>query len=114
MCWENTLEALELERGTGGPNMVKEMDLDALCRTGKKLHDLDLEDKQRLLKALFVCMRCGLLEEGQNLCVRVGQEWRSLRSRDGGFTMILTMRVVQLQRGSIICLWRATSTGKFL
>ena len=43
-----------------------------------------------------------------------GQEWRSLRSRDGGFTMILTMRVVQLHREAIICLWRATSTGKFL
>ena len=53
--------------------MVKEMDPDAPCRTGKKLHDLDLEDEQRLLKALFVCMRCGLLEEGQDLCVRVGQ-----------------------------------------
>ena len=77
-----------------GPNMVKEMDPDARCRTGKKLHDIDLEDKQRLLKALFVCMRCELLEEGQDLSVRVGQEWRSLRSRDQGFTMILTMRVV--------------------
>ena len=73
VCWENTLEALELERGTGGPNMVKEMDPDALCRTGKKLHDLDLEDEQRLLKALFMCVRCELLEEGQDLCVRVGQ-----------------------------------------
>ena len=58
VCWENTLEALELERGTGGPNMVKEMDPDARCRTGKKLHDIDLEDKQRLLKALFMCVRC--------------------------------------------------------
>ena len=53
--------------------MVKEMDPDAPCRTGKKLHDLDLEDEQRLLKALFMCVRCELLEEGQDLCVRVGQ-----------------------------------------
>lgn len=75
VCWENTLAALE--RGTGGPNMVKELDPDAPCRTGKKLHDLDLEDEQRLLKALFVCVRCGLLEEGQDLCVRVGQAWRA-------------------------------------
>ena len=57
--------------------MVKEMDPDALCRTGKKLHDLDLEDEQRLLKALFMCVRCELLEEGQDLCVRVGQVWRA-------------------------------------
>ena len=90
MCWENTLEALELERGTGGPNMVKEMDPDSPCRTGKKLHDLDLEDKQRLLKALFVCVRCGLLEEGLNY--------------ESGTATV----------EAIICLWRATSTGKFL
>ena len=46
--WENTLAALDM--GVGGPNMVKEMDPDAPCRTGKKLHDLDMEDENRLLK----------------------------------------------------------------
>ena len=33
------------------------------------MHSLDQEDEERLVKALIV--RCGLLEEGQDFCVRV-------------------------------------------
>ena len=102
VCWENTLAALK--RGNSGPNMVKELDPDAPCRTGKKLHNLDLEFEQPLLKALFVCVRCCLLEEGQDLCVRVRQAWR-----DGGYIMIQIMRVGWVEGRS--CRWRATSTG---
>jgi len=75
VAWENTLNALQ--RGTAGPNMVKELDPDAPIRTGKQLHSLDQEDENRLIKTLFACVRCGLLEEGQDLCVRVGQSWRA-------------------------------------
>jgi len=75
VAWENTLSALQ--SGTGGHNMVTELDPDAPHRTGKQLHSLDQEDETRLVKALFGCVRCGLLEEGQDLCVRVGQSWRA-------------------------------------
>ena len=75
VAWENTLAALQ--RGAIGPNMVTELDPDAPLRTGKQLHSLDQEDETRLIKTLFGCVRCGLLEEGQELCVRVGQSWRA-------------------------------------
>ena len=71
VAWENTLAALE--SGTGGPNMVTELDPDAPLRSGKQLHSLDQADEARLVRALFVLVRCGLLEEGQELCCRVGQ-----------------------------------------
>jgi len=75
VAWENTLAALE--SGTGGPNMVTELDPDAPLRSGKQLHSLDQSDEARLVRALFVLVRCGLLEEGQELCCRVGQAWRA-------------------------------------
>ena len=50
--------------------MVTELDPDAPLRQGKQLHSLDQEDEARLVKVLFVLVRCGLLEEGQELCVR--------------------------------------------
>jgi len=75
VAWENTLSALQ--RGVSTHNMVDELDPDAPCRTGKQLHSLDQEDESRLVKALFGCVRCGLLEEGQDLCVKVGQSWRA-------------------------------------
>ena len=56
-----------------GPNMVTELDPDAPLRSGKQLHSLDQADEARLVRALFVLVRCGLLEEGQELCCRVGQ-----------------------------------------
>ena len=74
VAWENTLAALE--SGTGGPNMVTELDPDAPLRSGKQLHSLDQADEARLVRALFVLVRCGLLEEGQELCCRVGQVCR--------------------------------------
>ena len=50
--------------------MVTEMDPDAPLRTGKQLHSLDQEDETRLVRTLFQFVRCGLLEEGQELCIR--------------------------------------------
>ena len=75
VTWENSLSALQ--RGVGGPNMVTELDPDAPGRTGRQLHSLDQEEETRLIKTLFGCVRCGLLEDGQDLCIRVGQAWRA-------------------------------------
>ena len=75
VAWENTLSSLQT--GKAGPNMVRELDPDAPHRTGRQLHSLDQEDEARLVRALFGCVRCGLLEDGQELCARVGQSWRA-------------------------------------
>ena len=75
VTWENTLAALQ--RGTAGPNMVAELDPDAPGRTGRQLHSLDQEEETRLIKTLFGFVRCGLLEDGQDLCIKVGQAWRA-------------------------------------
>ena len=75
VAWENTLSSLQM--GKVGPNMVRELDPDAPHRTGRQLHSLDQEDEARLVRALFGCVRCGLLEDGQELCARVGQSWRA-------------------------------------
>ena len=64
-----------LQMGKVGPNMVRELDPDAPHRTGRQLHSLDQEDEARLVRALFGCVRCGLLEDGQELCARVGLSW---------------------------------------
>jgi nuclear pore complex protein Nup107 len=76
VCWENTLSALSRGQGAG-PNMVKSLDPDAPHRTGKQLHDLDQEDETRLLRCMYGLVRCGLLDEAQELCVRLGQPWRA-------------------------------------
>ena len=66
--------------------MVKEMDPDAPCRTGKKLHDLDMEDENRLLKVrkLFSLLKfwCSDNLFAPSLCSRVFAAacWRTARS----------------------------------
>jgi len=75
VAWENSLSAIQ--RGVASPNMVSELDPDAPGRTGRQLHSLDQEEETRLIKTLFGCVRCGLLEDGQDLCIRVGQAWRA-------------------------------------
>ena len=75
VAWENTLSAIQ--RGAAGANMVTELDPDGPGRTGKQLHSLDQEEETRLIKTVFGCVRCGLLEDGQDLCIRVGQAWRA-------------------------------------
>jgi len=75
ICWENTTAALA--RGQSGPNMVKELDPDAPNRTGLQLHDLDQQDEARLASCVYGLVRCGQLEEAQELCVRLGQPWKA-------------------------------------
>jgi len=75
ISWENTTAALS--RGQGGPHMVKELDPDAPNRTGLQLHDLDQQDETRLVFCLYGLVRIGLLDEAQELCIRLGQPWRA-------------------------------------
>ena len=56
---------------------MTELDPDAPLRTGKQLHSLDQADEARLVRVLFMMVRCGMLEEGQELCCRLGQAWRA-------------------------------------
>lgn len=74
--WENTLHTLQTNPN-GTPNMVKEMDPDAPRRTNKSLHPLDEQDQARLIRGVFLCLRSGLLDLAQDLCVRMGQPWRA-------------------------------------
>ena len=81
--WENTLHALiSKQRGMGSENdeqnLVTQMDPDAANREqGRRLHPLDKEDEMRLLRSVFSRLRCGQLDEAQQLCFRAGQPFRA-------------------------------------
>ena len=74
---ENTLAVLKGDDKSYRRPIVSSMDPDASRREGLPLHDLDEEDQNRLLKSMFICIRAGLLETAQDLCIRVGQPWRA-------------------------------------
>ena len=46
-------------------------------RTGKKLHDEDERDEQRLTNLVFLCLRAGMLDKAKEMCVEMGQPWRA-------------------------------------
>jgi nuclear pore complex protein Nup107 len=75
ICWENTTAALY--RDQVRPGMVKQLDPDAPNRNGLVLHELDVEDDSKLLSCMMNLVRCGLLDEAQELCNRLGQSWRA-------------------------------------
>jgi len=75
ICWENTTAFLC--RGQTRPGMVKHLDPDAPNRNGLVLHELDVEDDTKLLSCMMNLVRCGLLDEAQDLCNRLGQSWRA-------------------------------------
>lgn len=58
-------------------NLVQSMDPDAPTREKRALHDLDAEDQSRLLRAVFVKIRQGRLEEAQSICEHCGQPWQA-------------------------------------
>lgn len=78
--WENTLHQLEsadtIVFKTTRP-IITELDPDAPIRQNLSLHDLDIEDEERLCKKLFVEVRCGKFEEAQKLCLHCGHAWRA-------------------------------------
>lgn len=81
--WENTLHSLvSRKRGSniesGEQNLVTQMDPDAANREqSRRLHPLDKEDEMRLLRSVFAKLRCGQLDEAQQLCFRAGQPFRA-------------------------------------
>lgn len=78
--WENTLHQLESAETivfkTTRP-IITELDPDAPIRQNLSLHDLDIEDEERLCKKLFIEIRCGKFEEAQKLCLHCGHAWRA-------------------------------------
>lgn len=81
--WENTLHCLHNQkkgsnRDADEHNLISEMDPDAPFRQqSKRLHPLDKEDEMRLLVSVFSRLRCGQLDEAQQLCFRAGQPYRA-------------------------------------
>ncbi|XP_067007328.1 nuclear pore complex protein Nup107 [Anabrus simplex] len=81
VAWENTLHQLQskdrsIPYASSRP-ILNKLDPDAILRENKPLHDLDKEDEAKLVKAVFVEIRCGRLEEAQTLCIHCGQPWRA-------------------------------------
>lgn len=59
-------------------NLITQLDPDAANREkSKRLHPLDKEDEMRLLRSVFSRLRCGQLDEAQQLCFRAGQPFRA-------------------------------------
>nr|SVE72157.1 EOG090X01MR [Daphnia similis] len=81
--WENTLHSLiSKKRGistdNAEQNLVTQMDPDAPNREqSRRLHPLDKEDEMRLLRSVFARLRCGQMDEAQQLCFRAGQPFRA-------------------------------------
>lgn len=78
--WENTLHQLQsagLTMFGNTKDIVGALDPDVLFREKKPLHELDMEDEQRLTKQIFLELRQGRFEEAQSLCEHFGQTWRA-------------------------------------
>lgn len=78
--WENTLHELQnigLTVFGKKKELVSSLDPDAPFREKKPLHDLDMEDEQRLTRQIFRELRNGRLEEAQTICEQYGQSWRA-------------------------------------
>lgn len=78
--WENTLHELQKVGVTvfgKKKDIVRSLDPDAPFREKKPLHDLDMEDDQRLTRQIFRELRQGRLEEAQTVCEQYGQSWRA-------------------------------------
>ena len=61
----------------GNRELVKSLDPDAPHRENLPLHDLDMDDHQRLVKHIFKCIRQGKIDEAQSLCEHCGQPWQA-------------------------------------
>ena len=78
LIWENTLAVLNEGPGASYRRpIVSRLDPDAPRRENKPLHDLDAQDQTYLLKSMFHCIRAGLFESAQELCIKMGQSWRA-------------------------------------
>ncbi|CAH1999739.1 unnamed protein product [Acanthoscelides obtectus] len=78
--WENTLHQLQSADTIAfesSREIVRHLDPDAPHYEKKPLHDLDMEDERRLERKIFTEIRCGKLEDAQQLCRQSGHSWRA-------------------------------------
>lgn len=78
--WENTLHQLQASDSIAFKStrpIVTRMDPDAPLRQNLPLHDLDIEDEERICRKIFRDIRCGRLEEAQALSLHCGHPWRA-------------------------------------
>lgn len=78
--WENSLHQLQSSDSIvfkSTRSIVTSLDPDAPNRDGLPLHDLDMEDEERLSKKIFREIRCGRMEEAQDICMHCGHPWKA-------------------------------------
>ncbi|KAK9876612.1 hypothetical protein WA026_013990 [Henosepilachna vigintioctopunctata] len=78
--WENTLHQIksaETIAFSSSRKVVSKLDPDAPHYQKLSLHDLDTEDERRLCRIVFNKVRCGKLEEAQQICISSGHSWRA-------------------------------------
>ncbi|XP_054153738.1 nuclear pore complex protein Nup107-like [Oppia nitens] len=77
--WENTLHSLKTrdENYESGRQLCQRMDPDGPIRTRQSLHDLDVEDENRLYRYIFQLLRAGQLFDAKEVTQRLGYHWLS-------------------------------------
>lgn len=81
--WAHTRHQLEAQSTSvsvfaGAPgHCVQSLDPDAPIRERRPLADEDRENEERLVRALFRLVRCGCVDEAQQLCIQRGHAWRA-------------------------------------
>ncbi|XP_044748936.1 nuclear pore complex protein Nup107 [Coccinella septempunctata] len=78
--WENTLHQLksaETIAFSSSRKIVNKLDPDAPNYQHLPLHDLDMEDEKLLSQIVFNKIRCGKLDEAQQICMSSGHAWRA-------------------------------------
>ncbi|KAL3266435.1 hypothetical protein HHI36_010609 [Cryptolaemus montrouzieri] len=78
--WENTLHQLrsaDTIAFSSTRKVVTNLDPDAPHYQHLSLHDLDEEDEKRLCQVVFNKIRCGKLDEAQEICTSSGHAWRA-------------------------------------
>ncbi|RWS04618.1 nuclear pore complex protein Nup107-like isoform X1, partial [Dinothrombium tinctorium] len=79
--WENTLHYIVnyqdkfKDKKKTERELCLEMDPDASLRTSKPIHDIDIEDEDRLMKFIFRYLRAGKLNEGKLIAHKMGYHW---------------------------------------
>ncbi|CAH0476384.1 unnamed protein product [Peronospora belbahrii] len=75
---------LRMMRKQGFPGKEIHMDPDAVLRDGDDhIQPDDMEDEAELMKAIWLFVRAGQMDEAIDLCIRLGQSWRAA-SLSGG------------------------------
>ncbi|XP_063228293.1 nuclear pore complex protein Nup107 [Bacillus rossius redtenbacheri] len=82
IAWENTLHQLQRRMEnipySSSSVLVTKLDPDAPRRESRNLHDLDKEDEDRLMRDVFLEVRCGRLDQAQDLLAHCGQHLKAV------------------------------------